>query len=92
MSLADRLDAVALAARDAWAWSPRARLPGPTTRAAAAARAVDPDAAMRAISALDERYPLEPLLAACGAAELAESLAALELLDQVDEVALVVEG
>jgi hypothetical protein len=65
-----------LAIRDALAWSPRARLPGPSTL-----DGLSP-AALSRVTALAERYDLAPLLAACGRVERDESLYVLDLLDR----------
>ncbi len=72
----------ALRLRDAVPWSLRAHLPGPSTLTEAAARAENPAAAERAMEALGSRYDLSLLLHACGPSELAESMAALEVLDR----------
>lgn len=57
-------------------WSPAARLPGPSSL-----EGLSPAARARADD-LARRYPLAPLLRACGAIERDESLTALDLLDR----------
>jgi hypothetical protein len=60
----------------AWTWSPRARLPGPSTLDGLS------DAARARIDTLATRYDLAPLLRATGETERDESLYVLDLLDQ----------
>ena len=81
-SPSELLTRLSLCVRDALRWSPEARLPGPSTLEEAARRARDPQAAPRVIEGLGRRYPLDELTRVCGGSELAESLAALELLDR----------